>query len=111
MKKYEVIDPTLRAQIAGEVHRAVAECLEVMNERWLSEEQLTEQFSMFTKSWLRRYGMLLPRTRATVREEDGTEHVTSWSYPRNQIQRMIYTNKIQRLELRRDSLVETRKKQ
>lgn len=104
-----IIDPALRAQIVGEVRRALVEGVEINDEHWLSEEQLMEQFAMFTKGWMRRYGILLPRTQAVVREDDGTEHRTSWCYPRNIIQRMIITNKIQNLELRRDSWVEKKR--
>lgn len=73
------------------------ETLEHAEEVWLSPAELCKQFQMFSPSWLKRYGMKLPRTKAIVRDSDGTTHETGWAYPRNRIQRMIAEGQIKTL--------------
>lgn len=87
----------LRREVAEAVREAVREALEGAQEVWLTKEQLVAQFGMFTPSWLRVYGHLLPRTRAIVTGADGVAHKTGCAYPRNKIQRMIADGSIKEL--------------
>ena len=91
------MDNELRIDIMCTVRRAMQDALEGAQEVWLTGEQVTQQFGMFTRDWLRRYGDRLPRTQAIVRDSDGVEHKTGWAYPRNKIQKMIRENKIKEL--------------
>ena len=82
------MDRQLRAEIVAEVKRGMEECLEVANERWLSADELCKQFQMFSPSWIKTYGHLLPRQRAEVTTKSGrvSTHV---AYPQHRIARMI----------------------
>ena len=91
------MDKTFRSELLAVVSRAVATATSQNTEVWLSSEALCEHFAMFTPAWLKKYGHLLPRTRAEVTEEDGSVHVTRWAYPRNKIQYLITSNKIKQL--------------
>ena len=91
------MDRKLRDEVIAAVLRAEQEAHEFYEERWITGEQLIQQFQMFTKDWLRRYGHSLPRVRATVTDEQGIEHQTGWAYPRNEIQRMIREGRIEHL--------------
>ena len=84
-----MIDERTRRELAQAVRQAVRDAIDGNDERWLTGRQLCEQFGMFTPSWLKEYGHLLGRQRATVRDPDGTVHQTGWAYPRNRIQRML----------------------
>ena len=94
-----MIDAALRRQIADEVYKAVTNALQGANERWLSGEQLSQQISIFTKSWLKSYGHTLPRTQAVVLAKDG-EHRTGWCYPLYKIQRMLQNGEIKQLKIK-----------
>lgn len=93
------MDRALRAEICNDVSKAIRLALEGANEVWLTGEELTKQFGMFTRSWIRTYGHTLPRTQAVVTTADGKQHTTGWAYPRNKIQRMIQENKIKDLRI------------
>ena len=90
------MDRLLRAEIVAEVKRGMADALEVANERWLSGDELCQQFAMFTPSWLKTYGKFLPRQRAEV-NEDGKTTTSRWAYPQHKIARMIAENSIKNL--------------
>lgn len=64
-------------------------------EVWLTKEKFLEQFGMFTEDWLRRYGYMLPRTRATVTDEEtGVIRASQWAYGRNAVQQLIAENRL-----------------
>ena len=90
-------DKLLRTQIIAEVKRGMREALEVANEKWLTPSELCKQFQMFSPSWLKANGHLLPRTRAEVTDANGRTTVTHWAYPQHQIARMIAENEIKKL--------------
>lgn len=91
------MDARLRAEIMAELRQAMKQSMEVMEEKWLTGEELTKQFGMFTKSWLKTYGHTLPRVQAVVRGSDGEEHRTGWAYPQHKIQSMISDGRIKLL--------------
>ena len=89
------MDRTLRAEIVAEVRRSMTEILEVANERWLTGDELCQQFQMFSPGWLKAYGERLPRQRAEV-IDNGTK-VSRWAYPQHKIARMIQEGRIKEL--------------
>ena len=89
------MDRTLRAEIVAEVRRSMTEILEVANERWLTGDELCQQFQMFSPGWLKAYGERLPRQRAEVM--DGCVKVSRWAYPQHKIARMIQEGTIKEL--------------
>jgi hypothetical protein len=88
------MDKLLRTEIINEVKRSMREALEVADERWINGEELCNQFQMFSPSWLKLNGHLLPRTRAEVADKSGKTTGTRWAYPQHRIARMIAENKI-----------------
>ena len=89
------MDARLRAEIVTEVRKSMAEILEVANERWLTGDELCQQFQMFSPGWLKAYGERLPRQRAEVMD-DGVK-VSRWAYPQHRIARMIQEGTIKEL--------------
>lgn len=83
------MDRVLRSEIVNEVKRATIEAFELYNERYLTAEQLCDQFGMFTLSWLKTYGERLPRTKI------GSSN--RWAYPQHKIARMIADGSIKDL--------------
>ena len=90
------MDRLLRAEIVAEVRKSMAEILEVANEKWISGDELCEQFQMFSKGWLKAYGDRLPRQRAEV-NDNGEMRVSHWAYPQHKIARMIQDGTIKNL--------------
>ena len=93
-----MLDQRTRSEIVLAVRDAARRISTNYEERWLTSEQLIEQFGFFSASWLRRYGHLLPRTRIEVQGADGQSHNTCWCYPRNKIQQMIIDGTIKELK-------------
>lgn len=83
------LDKQTREAIAASVRKAVMDANEVYDEVWLTGKQLSEQVGFFTKEWLKRYGVTLPREAVKVRDENGVVHRTGWCYPKKRILRMI----------------------
>lgn len=83
------MDKLLRAEIVSEVKRSLAEMNEMYEEVWLTKEQLTETFPMFSPSWIKNFGENIPRERATVVSEDGSSMSTRYQYPKHKINRLI----------------------
>lgn len=88
------MDYTTRTEIMQAVKTAVGQLIDKTDERWLSGRELCEQFQCFTPSWLKKYGELLPRVQATVTGPDGSAHKTGWVYPRNKLQEMMHSGKM-----------------
>jgi len=89
------MDRMLRAEIVATVRQTVTEVLEGADEVWLSPDEMSKQFGMFTPEWLRRHGDLLPREKVGIVMEDGTlKESRSWAYPKHRINRMIMEGKL-----------------
>ena len=89
------MDRLLRNEIVAEVRKSMTEILESANEKWLTGDELCEQFQMFSPGWLKAYGDRLPRQRAEVM--DGCTKVSRWAYPQHKIARMINDGTIKNL--------------
>ena len=87
----------LKRFIEQTVEATITKTLRKHNEKWLSREQLMEQFQMFTPSWMKTYGYLLPQQEAMVIDKDGILRHSREAYPMYQIQEMIMTGKIKDL--------------
>ena len=92
------IDSQTRSMVLECVRQVLREELENRidyDEVWLDEKELCKQFQMFSPSFLKRHGHILPRTQVVFTDKDGGVHNTQgFAYPRNQIQRMIQNNEI-----------------
>ena len=96
------LDKQTREAIAASVRKAVMDANEVYDEVWLTGKQLSEQVGFFTKEWLKRYGMTLPREAVKVRDESGVVHRTGWCYPKKRILRMIADGEFRTLKVVED---------
>lgn len=91
------MDKQLKAEIVATVNRAVREAMEVYEERWLTDTQMSEYISVMTKRWLRDHGHMLPRTPIEYTDAQGTRHTTSYLYPLHKIQGMLADGSIKEL--------------
>ena len=89
-----MLDKQTKREIAQVVNDAIQRAFEKADERWVSGKELSNQCQMFSPTWLKTNGHLLPRTQAVVIYENGKEHTTGWVYPLRKILRMISENKI-----------------
>lgn len=90
-----MLDKQTKREIAQVVNDAIQRAFEKADERWVSGKELSDQCQMFSPTWLKTNGHLLPRTQAVVIDENGKEHTTGWVYPLRKILHMIADNKIQ----------------
>lgn len=93
------IDKKTKDSIALLIKNTIRQVSEAENEKWLSAEQLIEQFACFSRTWLKAYGHLLPRTQAVVTDINGEQIRTHWCYPLHKIQHMIQDGSIKELQL------------
>ena len=90
------LDKETRNAIAAEIREALDAALRTSDD-YVSGKELGRKYQMFSASWLKSYGHLLPRTRAVVTGEDGRQHTSGWCYPVGRIGRMIESGEIKRL--------------
>lgn len=94
------MDRVLRAEIVATVRQTLADVLEGTDEVWLTPEEMSKQFGMFSPEWLRRHGELLPREKVGIVMEDGTvKESRSWAYPKHRINRMIKEGKFRNIKI------------
>ena len=93
------MDRQLRQDIVAEVAVAVRETLARIEERWLTADELCQQFGMISKEWLKEYGETLPRQRFVVETLDGQKHKTRWGYPLHEINAGIADGRFQKLKV------------
>ena len=92
------MDRQLKAEIVATVKRSVAEAMEVYQERWITDKEMSEHISVMTQRWLRDHGDMLPRQQAGWIDKNGVEHSTSYLYPLHQIQAMLADGRIKELK-------------
>ena len=90
------LDKETRNAIAAEIREALDAALGAQDD-YVSGKELGRKYQMFSASWLKSYGHLLPRTRAVVTGEDGNQHTSGWCYPVGRIGRMIESGEVKRL--------------
>ena len=71
----------LRSEIAKEVRAAMTEACE----QYITADEVCQQFQMFTKDWIAKYGDILPRKCVKVSPIQGKPRTTRWAYARHQI--------------------------
>lgn len=94
------MDKQFKAQILAEVRAAVTATLEMSEEKWLTGDQLAEQFGCFSPSWIAHHGELLPRTQMIFEDKEGNEKRSRWCYPMHKINRMLADGSIKELSYR-----------
>ena len=84
-------DKETREAIKDAVQNSVSEVLLTLEERYLTSDQLIEQFGMFSKDWMARNAWRLPRKRVEIEVHDdkGSSIATRWAYPKHKISKMI----------------------
>lgn len=87
----------LRAEIVGEVRRAMQESLEMYREQWVTEKELMKHVQCLNKTWFKTYGHTLPREQVVV--TDDKPHRTGWCYPLHRIQRMLQSGELKTLKI------------
>ncbi len=92
------MDRQLKAEIVATVKRSVAEAMEVYQERWITDKEMSEHISVMTQRWLRDHGDMLPRTQVEWTDKQGIGHATSYLYPLHKIQAMIADGRIKNLK-------------
>lgn len=91
------MDRLLKNEIVRVLQKAAKEANEVYHEQWLTDKELCKHVGVFTKSWLKHNGCLLPRRQMVWVDEKGVEHSTSWCYPLHQILRMFANGEITKI--------------
>ena len=79
------MDERTRQAIIDTVSEAMSRAMSEYEERWLTAKQLCEQFQMFTKDWLEKYGDILPNKRIKVTHLDGKTRSTRRCYAKLEI--------------------------
>lgn len=82
------MDIQLRKEIRKDVIAVMREILTEAEEKYITAQELSNQFAMFKPKWVRQYGHLLPRKKVSVTEirNDGQTVVsTHWAYPQHEI--------------------------
>ena len=94
------MDRLLKNEIVRVVEKATTDANEKYLERWVTGKELSKHIGVFTESWLKHNGCMLPRTYA-MWVDDAGEHRSSFMYPLHKILRMVETGEIK--QLRRDN--------
>jgi hypothetical protein len=90
------MDKQTKTEIKAVVREAIAEAMEVYEERWLTDTQMEQYVSVMTQRWLRDHGDMLPRTPICWTDKKGS-HTSSYLYPLHKIQAMIADGRIKEL--------------
>ena len=92
------MDRQLKAEIVATVRASVVAAMEVYQERWLTDREMSQYISVMTQRWLRDHGEMLPRTQVEWKDSKGA-HATSYIYPLHQIQAMVADGRIKELKI------------
>ena len=82
-------DRSLMAEMLSERKRLMEEAEKYYSDKWVTGKELTKLYPCFTTSWLRQNGCYLPRTRATIYDDDENEQNSKWGYSLNRIKQYI----------------------
>ena len=72
-------------KITQVVVEAVTKAMMRICERYITADELCDQFQMFTPDWVAKYGDILPRKQIKVTHLDGKTRTTRWGYAQHQI--------------------------
>lgn len=79
----------LMAEMLSERKRLMEEAEKYYSDKWVTGKELTKLYPCFTTSWLRQNGCYLPRTCATIYDDDENEQNSKWGYSLNRIKQYI----------------------
>ena len=79
----------LMAEKLSERKRLMEEAEKYYSDKWVTGKELTKLYPCFTTSWLRQNGCYLPRTRATIYDDDENEQNSKCGYSLNRIKQYI----------------------
>lgn len=82
-------DRMLMAEMLSERKRLMEEAEKYYSDKWVTGKELTKLYPCFSTSWLRQNGCFLPRTRATIYDDDENEQNSKWGYSLNRIKQYI----------------------
>ena len=77
----------LKAEMLSERKRLMEEAEKYYSDKWVTGKELTKLYPGFSTSWLRQNGCYLPRTLATIYDDDGNEQNSKWGYSLNRIKK------------------------
>ena len=92
------MDKQTKVEIKVVIREAIQEAMEVYEERWLTDREISQYVSVMTQRWLRDHGEMLPRTPIEWTDRHGKRHATSYLYPLHRIQAMIADGRIKNLK-------------
>ena len=95
-----VIDKQTRDALTRVVQGTIEAKMEVYDEVWVSGAELGKRIGCFTKGWMKKYAISLPRTQARVVDQNNIEHWTGWVYPLHKIQAMMMDGRIKELDVK-----------
>ena len=93
-----MMDKQTKVEIKAVVREAIAEAMEIYEERWLTDVQIGEYIGVMTQRWLRDHGDMLPRSPIEWTDRKGVRHTSSYLYPLHRIQAMIADGRIKELK-------------
>ena len=82
-------DRMLMAEMLSERKRLMEDAEKYYSDKWITGKELTKLYPCFSTSWLRQNGCFLPRTRATIYDDDENEQNSKWGYSLNRIKQYI----------------------
>ena len=88
-------DKLLKLELLHARERMIEEAEKCYSDKWVTGKELTKLYPCFTTSWLRQNGCYLPRTRATIYDDDENEQNSQWGYSLNGIKRAIERGYVQ----------------
>lgn len=93
------IDKQLRQEIRSDIRDEFRQCMEGLQERWVTAETLSQHVETLRPRWLERNGHCFNRTRVEFTDKDGNRHAQQWLYPLNEIMAMVQDGRIKELKL------------
>ena len=82
-------DHLLKAQMLSARKRLMEEAEKYYSDKWITGKELTKLYPCFSTSWLRQNGCYLPRTRATLYDDEENCQNSKWGYSLNRIKQYI----------------------
>lgn len=82
-------DRMLKAEMLSAREHLMEEVEHYYSDKWVTGKELTKLYPCFSTSWLRQNGCYLPRTRATIYDDDENEQNSKWGYSLNRINQFI----------------------
>ena len=92
------MDKQTKTEMKVVIRETIQEAMEVYEERWLTDREMSQYVSVMTKRWLQDHGEMLPRSPICWKDKKGIIHTSSYLYPLHRIQAMIADGRIKQLQ-------------